>query len=252
MNVSVSGTDIKNYKYKLSSTDCSSLGLADYTIPSLISAPISDDISSLSEGPVYLCVIGQHENNNWQDVSSASRATWIKDTTAPTVVISSTSASTNNLTLIPIDIIFSENMASLTSSNLIVSGATVSSFAGSGSAYTASLTPDSDGTITVDIASSTVNDLYGNPNVASAQFTRVSDRTGATPTITPSVSGTTNLDPIPVTISFNEDVQNFDLSDINVVGATKSNFSGSNSSYSFYLSPTVDGLVTIDVAANVS
>ena len=69
--------------------------------------------------------------------------------------------------------------------------------------------------------------------------------------ITTNISSPTNTSPIPVTITFSESVSNFTIDDISVSNGAASNFSGSNAAYSVDITPTGDGMVTVDVAADV-
>ncbi|PWE48309.1 hypothetical protein DEM26_19245 [Thioclava sp. NG1] len=66
------------------------------------------------------------------------------------------------------------------------------------------------------------------------------------------MTGPTNTSPIPVSVSFSEAVSGFTASDLSVSGGAVSNFSGSGTSYSFDVTPSGDGTVTVNVAANVA
>lgn len=92
------------------------------------------------------------------------------------------------------------------------------------SAYSFDVTPTADGTITVDILADEVADVAGNENLASNQFTIVSDRTAPTPVISSTESSATNESPIPITVDFAESVTGFEASDISVTGGTLDSF----------------------------
>jgi hypothetical protein len=84
LNVSVDSSAVDYYKYKVgpsSSTTCSDT--TGYSGAVLASMPITDDISSVADGAMRLCVIGKDTAGNWQPESSAYSATWTKLTTAP-------------------------------------------------------------------------------------------------------------------------------------------------------------------------
>ncbi|GEM_PF-1957566 len=70
-------------------------------------------------------------------------------------------------------------------------------------------------------------------------------------TISSTLSGTVNTD-IPITITFTEDVVNFDLSDITVSNGIASGFSGSGAVYTASISPSADGAVLVDVVAGAA
>jgi hypothetical protein len=73
-----------------------------------------------------------------------------------------------------------------------------------------------------------------------------------TPVITSSLSSPTNVQPIPVTITFNHAVTGFDSSDIVVTNGTLNNFAGSGATYTAGIIPSASGDVTVDIAANAA
>ncbi len=86
--ITVGGTDIVSYEYKLDS--------GSYGIETVIATTIS--LSGLADGSHTVSVIGKDSAGNWQDQGSATTYTWTVDTTAPvpTFTIPSTS---NSLTV---------------------------------------------------------------------------------------------------------------------------------------------------------
>jgi len=65
-------------------------------------------------------------------------------------------------------------------------------------------------------------------------------------------AGPTNVSPIPLTISFNADVTEFELGNIDVVNGTASDLDGEDDTYTVDITPDVtEGLVTVDIAADV-
>ncbi|WP_188720495.1 Ig-like domain-containing protein [Actibacterium pelagium] len=79
------------------------------------------------------------------------------------------------------------------------------------------------------------------------------DITPPTVAITSTVTDPTNTSPIPVTVTFSEEVENFIQTDMVVNGGSVSNFSTSdNTVWTFDLTPSGDGTVTVDIAANVA
>ncbi|WP_461076647.1 Ig-like domain-containing protein [Spirosoma flavus] len=78
-----------------------------------------------------------------------------------------------------------------------------------------------------------------------------------TPTVSISSSAgasgaTTSTSPIPVTVTFSENVTNFIASDVTVSNGTLSDFAGSGSTYSFNVTPSANGLVTINIGNNAA
>ena len=141
-------------------------------------------------------------------------------------------------------------------SDVTVSNGTLSSFAGSGTTYTATLTPTAAGAVTIDVAAGAFVDTDGTNNTAASQFnwTYAPDTTAPTVTITAAevLSGDTS-DDSTLTMSFatSESTSNFAISDITVANGALSSFGGTGTSYSATLTPTSQGLVTVDIASGV-
>ena len=81
-----SGNGISTYRVKVgqfSATECASAN--GYSVSSVASTTgITNNIADLPDGEITVCVVGADENGVQQPFSSASSATWIRDTTAPT------------------------------------------------------------------------------------------------------------------------------------------------------------------------
>ena len=99
LDVTIAGTDVTEYKYKLretATTACSnSIG---YSSAIAVATKITDSLSGLSEGATELCVIGRDGAGNWQTETSATTASWTKDTWAPTATISGEPTGTSTST----------------------------------------------------------------------------------------------------------------------------------------------------------
>jgi hypothetical protein len=78
------------------------------------------------------------------------------------------------------------------------------------------------------------------------------DTVGPTVTLSSTASNPTSASPIPVTALFSESVADFVATDVTVTNGTVSNFTGSGTSYSFNVTPTASGTVTVNVAAGVA
>lgn len=184
--------------------------------------------------------------------TAATQFSVVYDNTSPSVTITSTASNPNNDSQFTVNITFSESVTNFAVGDITVSGGTKSNFSGSGSSYTVDISPSADGQITVDVAANVAQDAAGNHNTAATQFSIVSDRSGPAVTLSSTASNPTNLNVIPVTITFSENVTGFDADDITVAGGSKSNFSGSLNTYSVDVTPPGDGTVTVDVAAAVA
>ncbi|GEM_PF-4361166 len=64
--------------------------------------------------------------------------------------------------------------------------------------------------------------------------------------------GNTSTSPIPFTVTFSEPVTGFVDTDMTVSGGAVANFAGSGTSYTFDVTPSANGLITVEVAANVA
>ncbi len=90
-----------------------------------------------------------------------------------------------------------------------------------------------------------------NSNIA-AFVTSSNDTQAPSVSISSSASSPTNTSPIPLTITFDEPVTGFVLSDLTVGNGTAGNFSGSGASYSASITPGGNGSVTVNIAANAA
>ena len=181
--------------------------------------------------------------------SAADQFTYVA---APTVTITSTASSFTNSSPIPVTITFSESVTGFTSGDITVSNGSVNNFLGSGTTYTAGITPAANGTVTVNIASNVAQDAAGNGNTAATQLSRIYDNTQPTVAITSAVSNPTNTSPIPVTINFSESVTEFTSGDITVSNGSVTNFLGSGTSYTADITPAANGTVTVNIASNAA
>ena len=183
---------------------------------------------------------------------AATTFTTVYDGTNPTVTITSpiSNATNNSFTT---TFTFSERVTGFEIGDITLSNANASNFVTTNSSvYTALITPITEGSVTVDVAANVANDNAANGNVAANRFTTNYDTTSPTITISSPVTSPTNS-PFTATFTFSETITGFVIGDITLVNATASNFTSSNSSvYTALISPTSDGTVTINVAANVA
>ena len=98
------------------------------------------------------------------------------DTTSPTVAISS-NASAPVTGPFSIAIAFSEPVTGFELADLVVGNGSASELHGNNASYTATITPEASGTVTVDIAAGAAQDGAGNPSAAADQFSITADLT---------------------------------------------------------------------------
>ncbi|WP_378181521.1 beta strand repeat-containing protein [Aquimarina sp. SS2-1] len=135
------------------------------------------DLSGLADGTITLSVTLTDINGN---TGSAATDTETKETIRPSVTITSTeSPGPTGADPIPVTITFSESVTGFEITDLIVGNGTPGNFAGSGTTYTADITPSGAGplTITIDINADVALDSGGNGNTVASQFSIDFDNT---------------------------------------------------------------------------
>ncbi|AWB67172.1 hypothetical protein C2869_12320 [Saccharobesus litoralis] len=162
------------------------------------------DVSGLADGTLTLAVTLTDAAGN---VSATSTATLQKDTVAPTVTLSSNQSQPVGGAF-DITLQFSEDVSGLSLADIQVTNGSASNLQGSGSTYTATITPNSNATVNIDVAAGAVQDSLGNDSIAATQLTVVVD--GTAPTIS-SLSPLDNATGVALDthliMTFDEDVQ---------------------------------------------
>ena len=180
--------------------------------------------------------------------TAATQLARTADLTPPSVSLATAAPSSTSGAFV-VTATFSESVTGLTASDVAVGNGTLSGFGGSGTSYSFTVTPVADGAVTVDIAAGGAVDTAANPNTAATQLSRTYDATAPSVALA-SAAPSSVTGAFTVTATFSESVTGFDGSDVSVGNGTLSGFGGSGTSYSFTVTPTVDGMVTVDVAAN--
>ena len=179
------------------------------------------------------------------------------DTTDPTLIISSTEASPTFNSPIPVTVTFSEEVTDFDETDVIISNGSISNFVANAgnTVWTMDVTPYADGAVDVNVAVASAFDLAGNYSEASNLFSieyyaPVVDTTAPTVNITSSAGSSTTLSPIPVTVSFNEDVTGFSSADLIISNGTVSNFTTTGANvWTMDITPVAAGNVDISIAA---
>jgi hypothetical protein len=127
---------------------------------------------------------------NVASTSQSNNSISLNDKLAPSMTISSStvnSGDTSNDSTISLTFTSSESTTNFIEDDITISGGSLSSFSGSGTTYTATLTPSGDATYTISVAQNKFTDSGGNNNSASNTFTWTYDSTAPLITsITPS------------------------------------------------------------------
>ena len=136
-------------------------------------------------------------------------------------------------------------------SSVSIAAQNTSSVSGAGSVFTAKITPNGEGNLTISIAENSLSDMAGNFNVTATVASTVIDSTA--PSVLIGALPADVRGPFSVNVSFNENVTGFTLSDVSITNGVGSEFQAiSESEYTLEVTPNAMGTVTVDVAANVA
>jgi Ca2+-binding RTX toxin-like protein len=177
--------------------------------------------------------------------SAAVRFSIVVRTAAPVPTILSPAADPTSASPIPMAVVFNELVTGFDSSDLLVTGASVTGFTGDGQTFNFGLIPTSDGPVTVNVDAAAAQNELGTDSLAAMPFSIVSDRTAPTLSITP--TGTITSDsPILFTFQFSEPVFGLMVSDINLSNGTAGALTRiDGDTFTFEVSPTANGTVTV-------
>ncbi len=211
----------------------------------------SFDVTPISNGEVTVDVgAGVAQDVAGNGNAAATPLSLTADLDGPTLGLSTT-ASNPVAGEFTVTATFSESVTGFELNDIVVGNGTADNFQGTGSDYSFDVTPASDGDVTVDVAAGVAFDSAGNGNAAAAQLSWTADMTAPTVALTTLADGPFSS-AFSVTATFSEPVTGFGLEDLVVGNATFGNFLGSGSIYTFDVTPTSDGDVTVDVVANVA
>ena len=191
------------------------------------------------------------------NTASSTSATVDYNPNAPTVTISGEPSDTQTGPF-DVTVTFNEAVTGFTAGDISLSGVNASASIGSptNNVYTVTITPTSDGTLTISIPVGVVMDTETDYNVASNVVTVEVDVLAPTVTVNaPDANDGTAFD---VTFTFSEDVSGFDPSDLRLMNATAADPWSSETArtYTASITPTIAdgnaGTVTIQVPAGVA
>ena len=195
--------------------------------------------------------------SNSNTASNVLRVTF--DSARPGPALSTDAASPTNAASATVTVDFGEPIdpATFAISDVSVSGGDASDLAQNGATtqqYTFTVTPASDGTITVTIPADSVTDPAGNSNTASNVLRVTFDSAPPGPALSTDAASPTNATSVTVTVDFGKpiDPATFTLGDVSVSGGTASNLahSSANQNFTFTLTPSADGEVTAVIPAD--
>ena len=155
-------------------------------------------------------------------------------------------------------ITFTEAVSGFTQSDLSVGGtasASVTAWSGTrNTTYTATITPTSSGTVTLNVAAGVAADAANNSNTAATSQTVRIDVDAPSVSITVPTDDQTGA--FDATIAFTEAVSNFEQSDVTVSGTAGASITAWNTTdnitYTVTITPKTSGEVSVGVAATVA
>lgn len=183
---------------------------------------------------------------------STASVSYHLDTTSPTVTLSTVATNPFNSSSITVTAVFSEAVTGFDLSDIVVTNGTASVLSGSGSNYSFTVTPSALGQVRMNIPVNSAIDHVGNGNLAATELSRTFDNSQPSVTLSTSTGAAFNTSNFVVNAVFSESVTGFLSSEITVINGSASGFSGSGANYSFTVTPTSQGSVTVRVAANVA
>lgn len=174
------------------------------------------------------------------------------DVVQPAVTLSTVLPDVTNTAPIPVIAVFSQEVTGFEAADIVVTNGSItpSTFSGSKADYAFTVTPAGNGTVSIDIPAGVAIDKAGNTSLAASRLSRVYDSLSPSVIISSSLPASTYITPIPFAITFSEPVTALDAASLIVSNGTISSFSGTNSGYTFNVTPAAFNVkVTVDVAA---
>ncbi|WP_425439873.1 Ig-like domain-containing protein [Puniceibacterium antarcticum] len=204
-------------------------------------------LTPLADGAVSLSVAAGTFIDAAGNLNTASNeVTSTHDATAPTLSIASfTGAMKGDLTAA---ITLSEAATDFDGSDLSLVNATAT-LTGSGTRYTAVLTPVADGLVSLSVAASTFTDAAGNLNRASNEVTSTHDATSPSVSLTTTQASTAGAATFDVTITFSEIVTGLVIDDFELANGSASGLTGSGLDYSMTVLASGAGIATVVLPA---
>ena len=193
--------------------------------------------------------------DNGNTASNVLRVTF--DRTAPGPTLSTDAASPTNAASITATVDFGETIDASTFaiSDVSVTNGTASNLLSQSGdrIFTFTITPSADGNVTASIPAGSVTDPADNGNTASNVLRVTFDQTALSPTLSTDAASPTNS-AFTVTVDFGEPINatTFTLDDVSVAGGAASDraHSSANQTFTFTLTPDVEGDVTAKIPAD--
>ncbi|MDB5388337.1 MAG: hemagglutinin/hemolysin-related protein, partial [Planctomycetaceae bacterium] len=209
------------------------------------------NVTPVSDGTISVSIGANVAQDAATNGNSGAAAAILIDRTSPALSITPNGTLTNAASIL-FTFQFTELVTGFTTSDIVIANGTAGAFtAVDGDTYTLLVTPTADGAVTVNVGANAAQDAATNGNTA-ASASVTSDRSLPGLNITP--NGTTsNSNSITFTFQFTEPVTGFTASDSALINASAGLFTAVDAdTYTLVVTPTADGLVTVNVGANAA
>jgi hypothetical protein len=153
-----------------------------------------------------------------------------------------------------INVVFNKSVTNFDVTNVMVTNGTAGSFNGSGANYNFLVTPTQDGQVSVDLDMEDVIGEDGSTSSTPPSPVNASYISPLTVSMTSDVPATVNGS-FTVNIVFNKSVTGFELSDLSITNGVASdliNINNSNANYSFTVTPSADGAVSVSLSSGAA
>jgi len=235
--------------------DASDLTLVNATVNSFNGSgdSYSFNLAPTAQGVFSVIVNADAFTDGATNTNTASNSISLTfDGVGPVILSRSPSQGATIGSLPSVQVTFNESVTGVTADDLTVGGSAATSVSGSGSGpYVFSgFAAPGDGSVLVSLSNGGISDAAGN-FFGGTTWSYTVNTTVPTVTLTSAAvadGGTTNATgPIPFTVVFSEAVNGFTASDVVVSNAASpvTGFAGTGASYSFDVTPSSDGTVTV-------
>lgn len=223
-----------------------------------ISQPISIDkdlmtctIEGLQNGTEYTFTVKTADSSG--NTSAGTGITGTPDGDSPTASLTSGSGGFTNNAVITVSIEFNEAVSGFTGDDIQVINGAITDFSALDSRnYSITLEAAAPGEVSITVPAGSAEDISGNTNLETAPLTIVYDTSAPQGNFTTLWGTHTNNGSESISLTFTDLVEGFDSSDLIITGGSISNFQSDDTIlFTFDISPSAEGTVTILLPANV-
>lgn len=204
-------------------------------------------ISPIADGAVTVNIAADLMNDiAGNGNKAAAQFSIASDKTAPVVTIDTTEPMQTNAATFETTFTLNEEVTAFSTASFTVQNGTVLSLDGSGTSFSADISPDADGTVTIT-ALAGLTDAAGNVSEEQS-FSLVSDQTRPLGTLTGPVTTLTN-EAFIVTVEYDEEVSGFDINDLITTNAASSDLTAvvDDRKWTVLITPVTGGVVTVNL-----